>query len=66
MEKVRIITVSDYVAQSRGIKIGDEFDVKGKGMSANKDRLEKRLFIIDAKNGKATAVYYNEVEVIEN
>lgn len=66
MEKVKISYVSDYVAQTRGIKVGDVFDVKGKGISESKERVEKRLFLIYAKNGKATAVYYNEVEVIEN
>ena len=65
MERIKITHVSDYVAQTRGIKIGDEFDVQAKGVSESKERFEKRLFLIHSKNGKATTVYHNEAELIE-
>ena len=62
--KVKILITSDYLLQTRNLKIGQIHNVIKVGQSAEKSK--GTCYLIEPVKGKPIVMYDNEVEVSKN
>lgn len=66
--RVKVKSVSDYVARTRQINKNDEFDVIATGTSSHIESGQtsrKKFYMVEPLNKKTIVLYEDEVEIIE-